>query len=722
MPTTTSNLPAGIDLRDLTAAAADLRARLPEALHPLADVAYNLRWSWHPDGAATFAALGADEWAASRTDPVRFLSRLAPSVLATAAQDEAYVARARALATAISDDLARPFHPDFDPAHPVAFLCAEFGIHPSLPQYSGGLGVLAGDIVKESSDLALPMVAVGLFYKLGYFQQRLNRSGWQIESWDSQDQSRLPIAPALDADGAQLRLTVPVRGREIDAVVWRQQVGRVPMFLLDTDLPSNSPDDRWTTARLYDADPDIRLAQYATLGIGAVRVLDLLGVAPATFHMNEGHAALASLELAAQEVAGGTSFWDAAAVVRERCVFTTHTPVAAGNETYPAGTLLRALPGFAARLGLSDEHLLDVGRVHPDPHAPAGMTPIAMRLSRSTNAVAERHGEVARGMWNELFPGPVDEVPISHVTNGVHLPTWMGAPMHELLDRHLPTDWWRRADDPAVWAPVHDIPAAELWAARTASRTALVQWAGEKSAFDRLRRGEALDRAQAADRVLDPEVLTLGFARRVAGYKRLGLLFRDADRMIRLLGGDRPVQLLIAGKAHPKDDGAKSMVRDLFSHRGNPDVASRVIFLEDYDMEIGRLLTTGADVWLNVPRPPLEASGTSGMKVVLNGGLNLSVLDGWWAEGFGTDAHGVANGWGIDGTIEHDHGHQDHVHAQALLDALEHEVVPTFHDRGDDGLPHGWIAMMRSSLTTLGPRFAATRMMRDYLTRIYPTR
>lgn len=713
--TTVANLPAGLDLRHVDAAADELARRLPEALRPLADIAHNYRWSWDPDGPALFERLDAATWERAHHNPVAQLMRLTPSRLDELAADDELVARVGRLADVIGDDLERPFRDGLDPERPVAFLCAEFGLHESMPQYSGGLGVLAGDIVKEASDLALPMVAVGLFYSHGYFQQRLDTSGWQVESWTRNEVDRMPVALVREDDGGELRLTVPVRGRDVAVRVWQLQVGRVPLYLLDTDLEENAPADRWTTGRLYDADHDVRLGQYATLGIGAVRLLDRLGVEPATFHMNEGHAAMAALELAAGEVAAGAAFDDALSRVRERCVFTTHTPVPAGNETYPAGTVLTAMPHMADRLGLVSDELLDLGRVHADRHAESGMTPIALRASRSTNGVSARHGEVARQMWQPLFGGEVAEVPITHVTNGVHLPTWMGGPFRALLDEHLGEDWWRHAADPAVWQRVHEIDDAAIWAARQRSRESLVEWVRERSSFDRLRRGEALEQARRAATALDPNALTLGFARRVATYKRLHLLTRDVERLSHILGGDRPVQLLIAGKAHPKDDGAKSMVRDLFATRGNTAIAERVVFLENYDIEVGRRLTTGCDVWLNVPRPPMEASGTSGMKVVLNGGLNLSVLDGWWAEGFdGT------NGWGIDGGIDHDHGHQDHEHAQALLATLEKKVVPTFHDRGEQGVPHRWVAMVKSSLSTLGPMFAATRMMQDYAGRIYP--
>ncbi|MBY5162472.1 alpha-glucan family phosphorylase [Salsipaludibacter albus] len=711
-----TTLPQPLDVVEdsLATAIDDLARRLPEPLRPLAQVAYNYRWSWTPGAIDVFMAVDPGRWHAVHANPVRLLVEASPTRLEAAADDQELVARIAALAEELDDDLARPSMDDFDPSSPVTFLCAEFGVHESMPLYSGGLGVLAGDILKEASDLALPMVAVGLFYRNGYFQQRLDASGWQVESWQATDPALSPIVP-LRRDGEQVTVTVPIRGTEATARAWVIQVGRVPLLLLDTDLPENSPAARWTTARLYDGNDDVRLAQYATLGIGAVRLLDRLGVEPSLLHLNEGHAALAAVELIAQRVADGADFDTARDAVRDRCVFTTHTPVAAGNETYPPDVLVAALPGLGDRLGIGSNGLLNLGRIQPgDPHEPAGMTPMAMRLARNTNGVAKRHGEVARGMWQPLFGGEVEDVPIGHVTNGVHLPTWMGNEFRGLLDTHLAEDWWRRADDPATWEPVADIPAADLWAARTTARASLVRWAREVAARDRLRRGDTLEWAELGITGLSEDALTLGFARRVAGYKRLYLLTRDVDRMARLMGGDQPVQLLIAGKAHPKDDGAKAMVRDLFANRGRPELAERVFFLEDYDIEIGRRLTAGCDVWVNVPRPPMEASGTSGMKVVLNGGLNLSVLDGWWAEGYdGT------NGWGIDGAVDDDHGRQDHEHAMMLYDLLEQQVVPTFHDRDDDGIPQGWVAMMRSSLQTLGPQFCASRMMHDYAGQVY---
>lgn len=698
-------------------AADQLAARLPDPLQPLAHLAYNYRWSWDPDGAATFAAVDPERWEDVDGNPVRLLVEAAPRARSLAAADAALVERIRGLHQRVVDDLARPADDRFTADRPITFLCSEFGVHRSLPLYSGGLGVLAGDILKESSDLRLPMVAVGLRYRYGYFHQRLDAAGWQHEYWVETDSYLSPTVLVRDDDDRPVEVTVPVYGRDVVARLWRVEVGRVPLFLLDADHPANSPMDRWVTGRLYDGNPQVRLAQYAMLGVGAVRALERMGIEPGLVHLNEGHPALAPLEQVATRVRAGAAFADAADEVRRRTVFTTHTPVPAGNETYPPHLFTTALRDLPGRLGLDDHGLLSLARVQPgDEDTEPGMTPIALRLARSTNGVSRRHGEVAREMWHPMYPGPVASVPIRHVTNGVHLPTWVGPHMAALFDRYLREDWRRHADEPATWQAVDDIPDHELWAARNAARTDLVRWAAERTAADRVRRGVPLENIEASASALDDGVLTVGFARRVAAYKRLYLLGLDPDRALELLDDPEPIQLLLAGKAHPSDDGAKGMVRDLFDLRGEPRVISRVSFLEDYDLDMGFRLTTGCDVWLNLPRPPLEASGTSGMKSVLNGGLNVSVLDGWWAEGYDG-----SNGWGLSGEVTDDHSEQDHRHATEMLDAFVDEVCPMFYDRGDDGVPHAWMARVKASLRTMAWRFTATRMMREYASDVYST-
>jgi len=697
-----------------------LAARLPESLAPLAELAYNYRWSWAPDGDTTFGALDPDRWARVRANPVRQLLEVSAARLAQAASDRDLVRRVTELAAVMDADLRRSPEPALgDPERPVAFLCAEFGVHASLPVYSGGLGVLAGDIVKEASDLALPMVGVGLLYRTGYFHQRIDLGGMQHEYWIDSDPTSLACVPVTDeTTGERVTVTVPTGGEDVTVQVWRANVGRVPLYLLDTDRADNSQVARWITSRLYEGSRAVRLAQYAVLGSGAVRMLRALGVTPSVFHLNEGHPALAAFELLREEQAGGASWDEAWTRVVEQIVFTTHTPVPAGNETYGRDEVLHMLGTLAAETGDS-ERFLATGRLDPfDPNQPSGMTVAGLRASRSANAVSRRHGEVARAMWQPLFPDrPVEEVPITHVTNGVHVPTWLSPPMRDLLDRHLGAGWPARADDPETWAPVEGISDEELWAARGAARRTLIERARVRAANDRLRRGEDLGYVEAAQNGFDPDRLTIGFARRLATYKRLYLLSLRPDRALRLLAGDRPVQFVFAGKAHPLDDEAKRIVRDLFVLKASPEVADRVAFLEDYDLSFAAELVAGCDVWVNVPRPPEEASGTSGMKAALNGSLNLSVLDGWWAE-----AYDGTNGWAIEGEVDPDHEAQDARHADALFDLLEGQVTPMFYERDDAGLPTRWLAMVRASLRTNGPRFSATRMVREYATRIYSSR
>jgi glycogen phosphorylase len=698
---------------DMERAVAELAVVLPVALQPLARVAYDYRWSWARDGADVFEAIDRERWLRADRNPRRLLTETHPGTLVRAAADTDFVGRVERLAAELAADRARPWREGaIGPAHPVAFCCAEFGLHGSLPIYSGGLGVLAGDILKEASDLALPMVGVGLMYRTGYFHQRIDTSGLQHEYWLDVDPERLPCVKVTGKDGRPLSVVVAVDDEEVAAEIWRVDVGRVPLYLLDTDLARNSQVGRWVSSRLYESNRAIRLAQYAVLGVGGVRALHVLGIEPAVYHLNEGHPALGIFELFAR-AGGGDEAWQR---VRAQVVFTTHTPVPAGNETYSGDEVLATL-GHVADLAGDRSRLLALGRIDPSrPEQPTGMTPIALRASRHANAVSRRHGQVARAMWQALFPGRApDAVPIDHVTNGVHVPTWLNGPMRELLDRHLGAGWLQRADDPATWAPVADIAAAELWAARCAARRRLVEMISQRATSDRLRRGEPLDYAEAIGSSLDPDRLTIGFARRLATYKRLHLVALLPQRAVALVSGLRPVQFVFAGKAHPNDDPAKEVVRQLFALKLAPGIAGRAAFLEDYDIPLAGQLVAGCDVWVNLPRPPNEASGTSGMKSCLGGGLQLSVLDGWWAE-----AWDGSNGWAIRGEIDGDAQAQDLRDANTLYDILEREVVPTFHERDAGGVPQRWVAMMRRSLLTNGPRFSATRMVREYAERIYP--
>jgi starch phosphorylase len=675
---------------DLARAAEALASRLPEPLAPLAKIAFNYRWAWLPGGPELFEVLAPHRWAACGNNPVRLLQEVSAGALERAATDEAFLNRIAAVEQAVAADLARePADTPVDPERPVAFFCAEYGVHHSLPIYSGGLGALAGDILKESSDRAVPLVAVGLMYQLGYFRQRIDHSGWQQEYWLETDPDRLPAALVTGEDDMPLTVTVPINGEDVVAQIWRVDVGRVPLYLLDAERPENSRLARWISSMLYVGDEQTRLSQYVLLGVGGLRALRAMGIEPGVVHLNEGHAAFVSLELDDPD----------------RTVFTTHTPVPAGNDTYPPEMVVEAIGG----MGVDTTELIRRGRTHPDDeHEPFGVTQFALRSSRAANGVARRHGEVARDMWQEL------DVEIGHVTNGVHVPTWLGGPMRGLLDRHLGEGWLDRAADPATWEPVEGIPDAELWAVRCEQRGALVEYVRDRSAADRLSRGEHRDYVEAAARAFDPEALTIGFARRLATYKRLTLLISDPGRALRLLQGDRPLQIVIAGKAHPRDDGGKALIQALFGQRGAPEAGSRVIFLHDYDLAMGARLTRGCDVWVNVPRPPLEASGTSGMKSAMNGGLNLSVLDGWWPE-----AYDGTNGWALSGDVDDDHGAQDGRDGSELYRVLEEEVVPAYYARGEDGVPAEWVARVKRSLITIGPQFCASRMVRDYVEQMY---
>ncbi len=692
-------------------------SRVGPELQSLASLAYNLWWSWQPGGAELFRSVDPAGWEASGECPVRMLLDAPPECLARAASDADLVARAAAMNRAMQAELSRPSAPvgGATPARPVAFFCAEYGVHRSLPIYAGGLGALAGDFLKEASDRALPVVAVGLLYRRGYFRQRLDTSGWQHEYWTEQSPERLPMLPVTGGDGRPLVVRVRLRGHDVALRVWRADVGRVPLYLLDSQVDENAAVDRWITSTLYVSDRELRLLQYALLGVGGVRALAAMGVDPAVVHVNEGHAAFASLELARMGVARGAAFDEALAAARGRVVFTTHTPVAAGNEAYAAGDVLRALDDLVRELGVAPDALCALGAAPSRAGAAFGMTELALHTSRAANGVSRRHGEVARAMWRGLWPErDAGAVPIGHVTNGVHLRTWMAPAMRELLDRHLGAGWCERAADPWRWAAVERIPDEALWAVREALRAELVEYVRRRSVADRLARGEPLDYAEAAARTFDPAALTVGFARRVASYKRLHLLIGDPARALGLLRGERPLQVLIAGKAHPRDDDAKRLVQAVFALKREPQVGARVAFLEDYDLSMAARLVAGCDVWVNLPRPPLEASGTSGMKAAMNGGLNLAVLDGWWAEGFdGRNGWAIESGQGLDDAV------QDARDAGRLYDLLEREVVPAFHDRDASGVPRRWVQRIKASLCTLGPRFNAGRMLSDYLARAY---
>jgi starch phosphorylase len=701
---------------DLRRAADALAARIPRPLAPLARLAFNYGWSWELGGEEIFAAVDVHRWHVCRRNPVRLLQEAPVSALERAAANASLLERARAIEKSLASGPLRGAIAGYSREKPIAFVCAEYGIHPSLPIYSGGLGVLAGGILKAASDRRLPLVGVGLLYREGYFRQRIDVSGWQHEYWVETDPDLLPAAMVTHGDDEPLTVSVPIRGRDVVVQIWRIDVGRVPLYLLDTERAENHVMDRWIASRLYVGDRETRLAQYALLGLGGVAALKAMGYEPGLFHLNEGHACLAPIGLAIDAVARGESLEAALAGARRRTVFTTHTPVAAGNETYAFEEVSHVLRELPARLHTTWEPLLEMARTHPhDAGERPGTTQLGLRMSRAANAVSRRHGQVSRAMWRELFGAKSnDEVPIQHVTNGVHVPTWMSRAMRELLAKHLGDGWEERHSDDPMWGRIDAIPDEEVWAVRNSLRAALVDRVRERATLDRLARGEPSEYVERAAQCFDPQRLTIGFARRLATYKRMHLLTIDLDRSLRLLSGDRPVQILLAGKAHPSDEGAKRVVQSLFRAKSLPFVGDRIAYLHDYDLGIARHLVAGCDVWLNLPRPPMEASGTSGMKAALNGGLNLSVLDGWWGEGYdGT------NGWSVDGDGDHDEAAQDRRHSQRVLDLLEREVVPLFHRRDDDAVPRGWVKMVKAAIRTAARDFSARRMLGDYVTTMY---
>jgi starch phosphorylase len=601
----------------------------------------------------------------------------------------------------------------------VAYFSFEFGLNESVRIYSGGLGMLAGDHLKSSSDLGLPLVGVGLLYREGYFHQYLNADGWQQETYPDNDFANMPVTRLEGKDGAPVMVSVPIEDREVFAEVWSVHVGRTQLYLLNANIEINLPQDREITARLYGGDREMRIRQEILLGIGGMRALDALGIKPHVAHMNEGHAAFLSLERTRMLMeAEDLDFHQARKATASSCVFTTHTPVDAGIDVFSQDLIRTYLGHYCTELGITLDELLGIGRKNPfDSSEPFAMAVLAIRMSHFTTGVSRLHGEVSRSMWRDIWPDvPVDEVPIDSITNGVHHSSWISYDMSTLLDRYLGPRWVEEPDNPDVWKRVAEIPYSEIWRTHERRRERLVAISRISLHSQLKKRGAPAAELAKAWEVLDPEVLTVGFARRFATYKRATLLLRDIDRLEEICNHpDRPIQFIFAGKAHPRDTAGKDLIKNLVSAASRPSLRRRIVFLENYDMNIARYLVQGVDVWLNTPRRPLEASGTSGMKVTFNGGLNLSVLDGWWCEGYNG-----ANGWAIGkGEVYDDPAYQDEVEGRALYRLLEDEVIPLFYDQGNDGLPRHWIDMMRDSFRTLCPVFNTHRMVKEYAEKLY---
>ena len=683
-------------------------------------LARNLWWSWNPEVINLFRDLDPIRWRQLDHNPIALLSEFTPERLETRAGELVLYSRINYAYRRLKEYLADTpvwgrTHAGVLGSKPVAYFSLEFGVHESVPVYSGGLGVLSGDHIKSASGLGVPLVAIGLFYDQGYFKQHLDLNGWQQEEYLDTMVENLPMECARGPDGKEITVEIQTRTGPLLAKVWLMRVGRVDLYLLDCDVKGNSPEDRELTSRLYGGDNRTRIRQELVAGIGGVRALRALGITPGVYHLNEGHSAFATLEAIRERMKDdGISFDDALRDVARHTAFTTHTPVPAGHDRFDAGLIEEHLGPLREQLRISPEQLMGLGRVEPqNPNEPFCMTVLGLKLSRRANAVSAVHGQMTRRMWSHLWPWRVEEeIPIGHITNGVHIPSWLAWQMHQLYDRHFPPDWYNRMGEPEVWQGIQNVDPGELWETHHALKNLLLAFVRRRVSRQCRHRGESDEVVETARNMLDPDVLTIGFGRRFATYKRAALILSALDRVSAIVKDPRrPVQIIFAGKAHPADQPGKELIQEIANLRHDPRFAGRVVFVEDYDINVCRHLIQGVDVWLNNPRRPLEASGTSGQKAVLNGALNLSVLDGWWAE-----AYDGSNGFAIGkGTSHVDQGITDTRDGEYLFQALEEEVVPLYYDRDIDGLPQQWIKRMMKSISSLAWRFSADRMVADYV-------
>jgi starch phosphorylase len=688
------------------------------------ELARNLWWTWHPDVINLFRDLDPIRWRQLDHNPIVLLKEFTPERLELRASEMVLYSRINHAYRRLKEYMSSKqtwaaTHAGVLGAKPVAYFSAEFGIHESMPIYSGGLGVLSGDHIKSASGLGVPLVGIGLFYDQGYFKQHLDDQGYQREEYLDTKVDNLPMQPALSPQDKPITVTIDTRRGPLHAKVWLMQVGRVRLYLLDCDVEGNNPQDRELTSRLYGGDERTRIRQELVLGVGGVRALRALGITPGVYHLNEGHSAFGPLEVIRERMQlDGMNFDDALRETAQHTVFTTHTPVPAGHDRFDGGLVEEHLGPVRDDLRISYDQLMGLGRVEPQNHSePFCMTVMGLKLSRRANAVSALHGHVTRRMWAHLWPWRVEEeIPIGHITNGVHIPSWLAYQMTQLYDRHFRADWIHRMGEPEVWQDIHNVDPGELWETHNALKNLLLTFVRRRVSRQCRRRSETDEAVETARNLLDPNVLTIGFGRRFATYKRSKLIMTDKDRICDMLNDrQRPIQLIYAGKGHPKDLPGKQLIQEIANLRHDSSFRNRIVFVEDYDINVCRHLIQGVDVWLNNPRRPLEASGTSGQKVVLNGGLNLSVLDGWWAEAYDGD-NGFAIGRGTSHVSDEITDHRD---AEALYEVLEQEVIPTFYDRDVDGLPRKWVKMMMNSISTLAWRFSAHRMVMDYTRNCY---
>ncbi len=720
------------DVQQLMAAGAQLSHIISEAravgqfvapvIQRLAALARNLWWSWDDESVSLFRDLDPVEWPACNHNPIELLQRLPSDQLELRVSQLALEGRINQAYRRLQEYLRSKHtwgsrHASVLGARPVAYFSAEFGLHESIPIYSGGLGILSGDHLKSASDLGIPLVGVGLYYDQGYFQQRLDANGWQQEDYITVQHHLLPIEPATH-DGVPVTVEIDTRTGRIVARVWRINVGRNALLLLDSNVDGNSPEDRQLTARLYGGDQRVRIRQELLLGVGGIRALEALGISPGVVHLNEGHSAFVSLELARRRMeVEGIGAAQALGRVSSQIVFTTHTPVPAGHDRFSPSLIEEHLGPLREAMGLSPHELLALGRVDPHNHGEEFcMTVLALKMSHRTNAVSSLHGQVSRSMWRPLYPGTREElVPIGHITNGVHIGTWLAPQMRLVYDRHFGADWIERTSE-TTWDAIDNIDDGELWEAHQALKTYLIQAVRRRAIAQAERRGESPAVLTQLRRALSPDALTIGFARRFATYKRANLMLQDLERLGELVNDpQRPVQLVFAGKAHPHDSPGKAVLQHVAAMTRDPRFIGKIVYVEDYDIGLGRHLVQGVDLWLNNPRRPLEACGTSGQKVVLNGGLTLSVLDGWWAEAY-DGLNGFAIGRGETHSSPDIHDARD---AASLAHVLRTQIVPLYFDRDRHGLPSEWIARIKRAIRTLGWRYSADRMVMDYVRRMY---
>ncbi len=700
---------------------------LPENLQFLDALSWNFFWSWKPEAANLFRELDPKLWDKCEQSPRVLLKKIPALRLWQKANDSDYVERLNKFSGEFENyrSQAPSNFGRITKENPAAYFCAEYGVHNSLPIYSGGLGILAGDHLKSASDMNVPLAAVGLMYRYGYFRQKIAHDGWQREQYLDSFENELALKPVLDAGGERVFVMIHMRGREVFAQAWLAQIGRIRLYLLDTNIEQNDAVDRLITGHLYGGDTETRVVQEKILGIGGVRLLRKLGIEPSVFHLNEGHSAFLTLELAREflETNQNASFNEAVSFVKGKCVFTTHTPVAAGNDNF-APELIEGCfdKNFIGALKISKEELFALGRTNADDKAEwFGMTPLALRMTGSANGVSEKHGEVSRELWLKMFPAgtKTEDVPITFVTNGVHAPTWIAPTFQKLYEKNIGANWTEILKDETAWrAAIEEIPDVEIWQTHKLLKQLLVQFLRQKTFSKKTGSQATINEHDDTEKLFNAEFLTIGFARRVAAYKRWDLLLSDAQRLLKMVNdAEKPVQFVFAGKAHPQDRAGKLILQKLMSLDENSQWQKRAVFLEDYDQEVARYLVQGVDVWMNVPRRPLEASGTSGQKAAMNGGLNLSILDGWWIEGFNGE-----NGFSIGVSEDENKDDTEKIDAEdaeSLYRVIETEVIPAYYQKDENGLSGNWIRRMKNALITLTPQFSSDRMVKDYIEKIY---